>query len=148
MLFLQELFKSVSAFAPICHPSACPWGVKAFTGYLGSDQSTWVEYDATALAQHYRGPKAKVLIDQGLADQFYLDKQLLPEDLKVSDSEQRAPGLHHSHHRHRRLRPHLIWTLNSVCMSAMTTLTTLWQHSLRSIFTTPPLPCGINVMNT
>lgn len=30
------MFQSVSAFAPICNPTACPWGVKAFEGYLGS----------------------------------------------------------------------------------------------------------------
>jgi S-formylglutathione hydrolase len=35
------LFRSVSAFAPICHPQACPWGQKAFAGYLGADQATW-----------------------------------------------------------------------------------------------------------
>jgi len=42
-IFLKnaDKYKSVSAFAPICHPSACPWGVKAFTGYLGADQEKW-----------------------------------------------------------------------------------------------------------
>lgn len=36
-----EQYQSISAFAPICHPSQCPWGIKAFTGYLGCDQETW-----------------------------------------------------------------------------------------------------------
>jgi S-formylglutathione hydrolase len=27
-------YQSVSAFAPICHPSVSPWGVKAFRGTL------------------------------------------------------------------------------------------------------------------
>lgn len=43
------VFTSVSAFAPICAPSRCPWGHKAFTGYLGQDESTWAAHDASAL---------------------------------------------------------------------------------------------------
>ena len=35
------LYKSASAFAPICNPTECPWGQKAFQGYLGNDKSTW-----------------------------------------------------------------------------------------------------------
>jgi len=81
-----DLFTSVSAFAPICHPSACPWGVKAFTGYLGPDRATWKAYDSTELSKSYAGPKLSLLIDQGAADNFYTQKQLLPEDL-VSASE-------------------------------------------------------------
>ena len=74
------LFKSVSAFAPICAPSQCPWGRKAFTAYLGNDESDWLAHDATALMQHqpvapYPGG---ILIDQGLADKFLAD-QLHPE---------------------------------------------------------------------
>lgn len=73
------LFKSVSAFAPICSPSQCPWGRKAFSGYLGRDESTWAAHDATALmarldAAPYPGG---ILIDQGLADKF-LAEQLNP----------------------------------------------------------------------
>lgn len=41
MLLSQDQYKSISAFAPITHPSQCPWGIKAFTGYLGVDQETW-----------------------------------------------------------------------------------------------------------
>ena len=33
------VYKSASAFAPICNPVNCPWGEKAFTGYLGEDKS-------------------------------------------------------------------------------------------------------------
>ena len=74
------LFKSVSAFAPICAPSQCPWGRKVFTGYLGADESDWPDHDATALMQHqpiapYPGG---ILIDQGLSDKFLAD-QLHPE---------------------------------------------------------------------
>jgi S-formylglutathione hydrolase len=74
-----ELFKSVSAFAPICAPSLCPWGQKAFAGYLGDDRATWVQHDATALmaaVDNARYPQG-ILIDQGLADKF-LDVQLHP----------------------------------------------------------------------
>ena len=73
------LFKSLSAFAPICAPSQCPWGQKAFTGYLGSDQNEWLQHDATALmAARKSAPYPDgILIDQGLADKF-LEVQLHP----------------------------------------------------------------------
>lgn len=72
-------YKSVSAFAPICNPVNCPWGQKAFKGYLGEDTSTWQEYDATHLVKKYSGPPLQILIDQGSADNFLGQKQLLPE---------------------------------------------------------------------
>ena len=71
-----EKFKSVSAFAPICAPSQCPWGEKAFSNYLGSDQAEWLKHDATALVQTKTAHFADILIDQGLSDQFY--SQLSP----------------------------------------------------------------------
>ena len=72
-------FKSVSAFAPICAPTQCPWGEKAFTGYLGADRTAWGEHDATVLMQnHPISPyPAGILIDQGQADKF-LPTQLHP----------------------------------------------------------------------
>ena len=66
-----EKFKSVSAFAPICAPSQCPWGEKAISNYLGSDQAEWQKHDATALVQTKTAHFADILIDQGLSDQFY-----------------------------------------------------------------------------
>ena len=66
-----EKFKSVSAFAPICAPSQCAWGEKAFSNYLGSDQAEWLKHDATALVQTKTAQFADILIDQGLSDQFY-----------------------------------------------------------------------------
>jgi len=74
------LFKSVSAFAPICAPSQCPWGHKAFTGYLGTDSAAWSAHDATALmAELHTAPyPGGILIDQGLADKF-LAQQLHPQ---------------------------------------------------------------------
>lgn len=70
------LFKSLSAFAPICAPTQCPWGQKAFTGYLGTDSSRWSEHDATALMQHWPVAPypAGILIDQGLADKFLVEQ--------------------------------------------------------------------------
>lgn len=66
-----EKFKSVSAFAPICAPSECPWGEKAFSNYLGLDQAEWLKHDASALVQTKTAHFADILIDQGLSDQFY-----------------------------------------------------------------------------
>lgn len=66
-----EKFKSVSAFAPICAPSQCPWGEKAFSNYLGSDQAVWKQHDATALVSEKGALFNEILIDQGLQDQFY-----------------------------------------------------------------------------
>lgn len=75
-----ELFRSVSAFAPIAAPNRCPWGKKAFGSYLGADEATWRDYDATELvtrAGHPTFPKG-ILVDQGLADKF-LAEQLYPD---------------------------------------------------------------------
>lgn len=66
-----EKFKSVSAFAPICAPSQCPWGEKAFSNYLGTDRQLWLQHDATALVQVKGALFSEILIDQGLQDQFY-----------------------------------------------------------------------------
>jgi S-formylglutathione hydrolase len=76
------LFQSVSAFAPIAAPTQCPWGEKAFTGYLGEDRAQWAEHDATELIQ--AGKRCPpLLIDQGRADQF-LDAQLHPDKLEAA----------------------------------------------------------------
>lgn len=66
-----EKFSSVSAFAPICAPMQCPWGQKAFSHYLGDDQSHWSAHDATELVKQKGALFSEVLIDQGLDDQFY-----------------------------------------------------------------------------
>lgn len=75
-----EIYRSVSAFAPIAAPMSCPWGEKALTGYLGADRDAWKPYDASELVARADAPKfaAGILIDQGLADQF-LESQLYPE---------------------------------------------------------------------
>jgi len=77
-----DKFKSVSAFAPICNPINCPWGQKAFSGYLGDDnKDAWKEYDACELVKKYNGHDVEILIDQGDADDFYKQAQLLPKNL-------------------------------------------------------------------
>lgn len=64
-----DRYRSVSAFAPIAAPSLCPWGEKAFTGYLGTDRARWQAHDACALiAAGHRAPA--LLVDQGLSDGF------------------------------------------------------------------------------
>ena len=72
-----HLYFSISAFAPICSPTRCPWGQKALRGYLGDDDSEWTQYDAVELIRkgHRSG---EILVDQGEADNF-LQEQLKPE---------------------------------------------------------------------
>jgi len=72
-----EQYRSLSAFAPIAAPTRCPWGRKAFGGYLGNEEASWREYDASELVTHgpFHGP---ILIDQGSADKF-LAEQLNPD---------------------------------------------------------------------
>lgn len=78
-----QRYGSVSAFAPICAPSRCPWGEKAFRGYLGEDRGAWQDYDATSLVAGGRKFDGLILIDQGSQDQF-LEEQLQPA--KLSDA--------------------------------------------------------------
>jgi len=66
-----DTFKSVSAFSPIVNPTQCPWGVKAFAGYLGDDQEIWKYYDATELLKAGKKRSDTILIEQGLADEFF-----------------------------------------------------------------------------
>jgi S-formylglutathione hydrolase len=80
------LFKSLSAFAPIANPMNCPWGQKAFAGYLGDNQAAWAQHDATRLMESQGKPPypAGILVDQGLADKFLHEKQLLPEAFETA----------------------------------------------------------------
>jgi S-formylglutathione hydrolase len=74
-----DRYRSVSAFAPIAAPRQCPWGQKAFSGYLGPDRGQWANYDATELMAAVKDAARRppILIDQGLSDQF-LQTQLHP----------------------------------------------------------------------
>ena len=73
-------YRSVSAFAPIAHPSACPWGEKAFSRYLGPDRRRWAAWDACSLIAT-ASERLPLLVDQGSADPF-LDEQLKPDQLR------------------------------------------------------------------
>ncbi len=74
------LFRSVSAFAPVASPMQCPWGVKAFTNYLGADRATWAAHDATELIRS-GARTSPLLVDQGLGDKF------LAEQLNIDQFE-------------------------------------------------------------
>lgn len=87
---LPGRFRSVSAFAPIAHPTASDWGRKQFTGYLGADESTWAAHDATLLMRK-RGFDGPVLIDQGASDQFL--ENLRPEALAEAMAARRQEGM-------------------------------------------------------
>lgn len=98
-----ETYASVSAFAPIVAPTQVPWGQKVLAGYLGADQSTWGDYDATALINAGKRHPGTILIDQGDADNF-LDEQLRPElfvDACTSAGQavnlRMQPGYYHSY---------------------------------------------------
>ena len=85
------LFRSVSAFAPICAPNQCPWGKKAFSGYLDSNKQDWLQYDARGLMGNRRTPFPNgILIDQGLADKFLQD-QLFPEAFEQACKKAQQP---------------------------------------------------------
>lgn len=99
-------YRSISAFAPIVAPTQVPWGKKAFTGYLGTDQAKWADYDATLLMAKVKEPERRsaILIDQGLADQF-LEQQLQPHlfeevarDVGYPITLRRQPGYDHGYY--------------------------------------------------
>lgn len=68
-------YSAISAFSPIVNPSVSPWGIKAFTGYLGEDKSAWAQYDATELLKSGKKHSQKILVHQGTHDEF-LAKEL------------------------------------------------------------------------
>ena len=98
-----ERYCSISAFSPICNPVNSPWGIKAFSGYLGEDRSQWQQYDASFLLRDAK-KVAPILMDQGSADNFY------PEQLRTASLVEAAslndvnaeirlqPGYDHSYY--------------------------------------------------
>jgi len=99
-------YRSISAFSPIAAPKQVPWGVKAFTNYLGNDREAWSRYDATELVKTVPNPEKRppILIDQGLADQF-LETQLHPHlfeeacrDVGQALTLRRQPGYDHGYY--------------------------------------------------
>ncbi|MEM5343397.1 S-formylglutathione hydrolase [Paraburkholderia azotifigens] len=85
-----SLFRTVSAFSPICAPTQCPWGEKAFSGYLGDDRSQWSKYDAVQLMLEDGWTGPEILVDQGDADEF-LESQLKPDLLADAASRGDVP---------------------------------------------------------
>jgi S-formylglutathione hydrolase len=81
-------WRAVSAFAPICEPTECPWGRKAFSAYFGDEDShfeLWRAHSAVSLIDD--GARVKeILVDQGTADPF-LETQLKPELLTTACAE-------------------------------------------------------------
>jgi S-formylglutathione hydrolase len=76
-----DVYRSVSALAPIASPMRCPWGEKALSRYLGPDREAWREYDATELVASRGWDGPPVLVDQGTRDPF-LESQLKPQLLR------------------------------------------------------------------
>jgi S-formylglutathione hydrolase len=84
-----DRFRSVSAFAPIAAPSQGPWGRKAFSHYLGTDEARWRAHDATALVED--GARVgEILLDQGEADAF-LHKELMIDRFATTCAEAGQP---------------------------------------------------------
>ncbi len=86
---MPDVFKSVSAFAPIANPTVSDWGRKQFTAYLGADETQWTPHDASLLMAE-KGHPNPVLIDQGTSDNF-LDL-LRPETLSQAMATKRQAG--------------------------------------------------------
>lgn len=85
-----RLYRSLSAFAPIAHPTRSDWGRKQLGAYLGTDESLWRGHDSTLLL-HELGWGGDILVDQGAADQFY--ELLRPEALSAALAETRTPHM-------------------------------------------------------
>lgn len=98
---LPGRFRSVSAFAPICNPSASEWGRKQLAAYLSEDQAAWAPHDATLMMRE-KGLDIPLLTDTGTTDQFI--DMLRPEALAEAAIARRAtatlrlqPGYDHSY---------------------------------------------------
>lgn len=85
-------YTSCSAFAPICSPTTCPWGEKAFKGYLGSVEAGEA-HDACKLIGDYTGPLSPILVDQGTGDNFFSGdvNQLQPAKLSAACEAKKLP---------------------------------------------------------
>jgi len=90
-------FRSVSALAPICSPTRCPWGQKAFSHYFGDDRILWDSHDASELMKQRVTPFPEgILVDQGLADKF-LREQLLTHEFEEACTVAEQPLILRQH---------------------------------------------------
>lgn len=80
-------YQAISAFSPICQPTTCPWGEKAFSHYLGSDKSSWEAYDASVLLAASKGKNVPaILVDQGTADNFLAEQLNTPALIAANEA--------------------------------------------------------------
>ena len=79
-------YKSISAFSPIVNPSVAPWGIKAFTGYLGEDREVWKMFDSCELMKAGKTHPSNILISQGTADDFF-ETQLMTDHFITAAKE-------------------------------------------------------------
>lgn len=115
-------YHSLSALAPICHPSIAPWGEKAFSRYLGPDHASWENHDAAILMRRAAFPGG-ILVDQGQADKF-LTEQLRPETLEAAAAAsgqqltlRRHPDYDHSYWFIQSvIADHIAWHARSLCI--------------------------------
>lgn len=102
------MYAAVSAIAPVAHPTACPWGVKAFSGYLGTSPNgddgappaSWNAYDATALMAARTSPllpDVEVRVDQGAADEFWAAGQLRGDEYVAACKKVGQAAVFHLH---------------------------------------------------
>lgn len=97
-------YRTVSAFAPICHPVESDWGQGCFSAYLGDDRKAWKEWDAVELIRS--GARVDTLwVEQGTDDEFLHEGQLQPHELKAACEDadidlrlEHRPLYDHSYH--------------------------------------------------
>ena len=90
---VKAAYISVSAFSPICHPIACPWGQKAFTNYLMGGIEEGKSHDATELLLSSKKMSFydNILIDVGMKDEFVAAGQLLIDDFEAAAQTAHQP---------------------------------------------------------
>jgi len=88
-------YLSASAFSPISNPMNAPWGIKAFSTYLGDDTESWKQYDACHLIAS-ASTFVPTRVDQGLADNF-ISEQLMPNALIAAAKEANFPLIYKDH---------------------------------------------------
>ena len=83
------MYKSVSAFAPVSNPQECPWGKKAFAGYLNDPEKESGEYDTCALLKSGKKHPNPLMVDVGTKDDFLTGdvNQLLTQNLEAACKE-------------------------------------------------------------